>query len=107
MIGQMRYRVNLIKEVKTPNGRGGWDIVLQDLGFRWAAILPLSKHAVAQFQQLDRQADTSIYIRRDPEINTNCIVEHGSMTYTINAVLDPQHYSDFMELVAQGEKTNG
>ena len=107
MIGLLKYRVQVKKEIKTPNGRGGFSVSEVEIGDRWAAMLPMTAREVAQYMQLDRQLDTRFIMRRDPEITTASVIYYKDRRYKVDQALDRLDHSGFMDLITRGEKING
>ena len=107
MIGLLKNRVIVKKEIKQANGRGGFTINELEIGERWAAILPMTAREIAQYMQLDRQLDTRLIMRRDPEIDTACVIYYKDRRYQVDQALDRLDHSGFMDLITRGEKING
>jgi SPP1 family predicted phage head-tail adaptor len=107
MIGLLRNRVQLKTESKVSNGRGGWKIEEVNNGTRWAAIIPLNGRQAAEYMQLDKKIDTRIIMRRDPDISADTVIYFRDWRYRIDSVLDRLDHSDFIEILAEGEKING
>lgn len=107
MLGLLKNRVTVKKELKQPNGRGGFSINEVEIGKRWAAILPLTHREIAQYMQLEKQFDTRIVMRADPEVDTSCIIYFQDRRYRVDQMIDRMPYSDFVDLLTTGEKTNG
>jgi SPP1 family predicted phage head-tail adaptor len=107
MIGYLKNRVQVKKLLKLPNGRGGFETSEIDLGEKWAAIMPLSHREITQYMQLDKNIDARIVMRKDPEIDSDCIIIFRNIRYEVDSMLDRLDFSDFIDLLAQGEKIHG
>jgi SPP1 family predicted phage head-tail adaptor len=107
MIGLLKNRVTFKKLQKVPNGRGGFSLNEIDKGQRWAAVLPMSVREMAQYMQLDKQIDTRIIMRRDPDIEQGDIIYFRKKRFTIDQIIDREDFLDYIELIAIGENYNG
>lgn len=107
MIGLLKNRVTFKKLQKVPNGRGGFTLQEIDKGQRWAAVLPMSVREMAQYMQLDKQIDTRIILRRDPEIEQGDLIYFRNRRFTIDQIIDREDFLDYIEIIAIGENDNG
>jgi SPP1 family predicted phage head-tail adaptor len=103
MIGLLKNRVLVKRENKVPNGRGGFSISEIDIGQRWAAILPMSSRELAQFMQKEKEADTRIVMRRDPAIDSGCVIYYRQSKFYIDQVIDRLDHSDYVEFITRRE----
>ena len=104
MIELLKNRVTVKKYTKVANGRGGFTLTETDLGEKWAAVLPMSVREMAQFMQLDKAIDTRIIMRKDPEIDKDCIIYFRNKRFKIEQFIDRLDFLDYNELIVIGEK---
>lgn len=104
MIGLLSNRITLKKFDKIPNGRGGTISREREIGERWAAVLPMTYSEQARYKQDDKQIDTRILMRHDPELSTDCIVYFKDRRFIVEQVIDRLRHSEYTELIARGEK---
>jgi SPP1 family predicted phage head-tail adaptor len=103
MIGILKNRVLVKKETKVANGRGGFSTNEVDIGERWAAILPMSSRELAQYMQKEKEADTRILMRRDPAIDSSCVIYYGNYRFYVDQVIDRLDHSNYMDLITRKE----
>ena len=103
MIGRLDKRVTVKKEEKVPTGRGGFSTSEIELGKRWAAILPMSSRELAQFMQKEKEADTRILMRADPDLDSSCVIYYKNSRFYVDQVIDRLDHSNYSELITRRE----
>ena len=103
MIGKLNKRVTVKKEEKIANGRGGFSTNEIEVGVRWAAILPMSSRELGQFMQKEKESDTRIVMRSDPELDSSCVIYYQNNKFYIDQFIDRLDHSGFVELIARRE----
>ena len=103
MMDLLKNRVTVKKYTKVANGRGGFTLTETDLGQKWAAVLPMSVREMAQFMQLDKAIDTRIIMRKDPDIDQDCIIYFRDKRFTVDQIIDRVDFLDYNELIVIGE----
>lgn len=101
MIGLLRHRVEFKKEVKAPDGQGGWKQTWKSLGSFWAGIYPLSVKEVSMHKSILTEVDTKIIVRYNTLLeDENIVAFHNNDRYKIVGIINSASRGRFTELVA-------
>ena len=87
--GRLRFKVNLQKKTRVPDGLGGftttWQTVFSDV---WADITQPSGGDVFKYGKMIEELTTKVVIRYNKAVRGGWRVQYGDVSYDINHVLD-------------------
>lgn len=102
MIGELNKRIELLRQERTVNKRGGTTFSYDTVGEFWAAIIPLSQGEQNKYREAEIVTNVRFIMRRDPDENrrpkAGSHIRWGLKGYKVVAVLDSMD-SNYLELL--------
>lgn len=104
MIGNLRHLLLIQKEIRTPDGGGGFTVTWQDIATTplvYAAITSLSGSEQLSQRQLATAVSCRIVIRHRDDITPDMRLTDGKKIYDIISVKDPDGALVYLEIIAE------
>ncbi|MBI3440666.1 MAG: phage head closure protein [Proteobacteria bacterium] len=103
MISEMKRRITLQEQVRTPDGGGGFTVTWQNIATVpevYAAIVPLSGAEQLRHHQLEASVTHRITLRYRSDVTTAMRIVHDTTVYHITAVIDQDGLGTSLEILA-------
>jgi len=107
MIGNLRKRITIQEQVRTPDGGGGFSEVWQDIASNpnlYASIVPISSREQLRFDRLKSEISDRIIIRYRNDITPGMRIVNGAVIYKINSFIDRGGRKEYLEILATVEE---
>ena len=97
----LRHRIAIEQEVRTPDGGGGADVSWQLFAEVWAAIWPRTASEQLESDRVAGTATHDIWIRYRPGVTPQMRIKFGNRTFDIRGVLDMDGKRRWLKCVSQ------
>lgn len=97
----LRHRIAIERDVRTPDGGGGAEVAWQLVAEVWAAIWP---RTASEQLESDRAAGTAthdIWIRYRPDVTPQMRIAFGNRIFNIRGVLDMDGKRRWLKCVSE------
>lgn len=99
-LGDLRRRITVQQETRTPDGGGGFVIAWADVCTVWAKVWPITPREAMDGERLEARVDTLIVIRYRPgnTITAGMRISADGLLYQIKGLADVESRHEFIEL---------
>ncbi len=104
MIGRLRERLTVQREIRTPDSSGGFAVSWQDIPADpevFAEIAPLTFREELRFRQIATRATHRIIIRHRVDITTDMRLTDGTRIYNIISLLPRDSRLEYLVIIAE------
>lgn len=84
----LRHRIAIERDVRTPDGGGGAEVTWAPVAQVWAAIWPRTASEQLELDRVAGVATHDIWIRFRPDVTPQMRITFGSRIFDIRGVLD-------------------
>lgn len=100
-IGDLNKRITLQQVTRTPDGMGGFNIVVTDVATVWAAIWPVSANDQIQANATTMVITTKIRIRYRSVMKSAWRIKYGNRYFAIISIIDQNERHEWLDLLCK------
>jgi SPP1 family predicted phage head-tail adaptor len=99
--GQLRHRVNVLRNTETGDGRGGSSSAWANVATVWAEVAPMQGRELFAAQQVNALTSHKITMRYFAGLTAADRIQFGSRSFNIRQVINVEEVNRWHELIAE------